>query len=289
MTCRRSRSGRLPRAAQSPRWKPHTIRIVDQATDTGREGEPGLGQSRALGAPHRRPAPAPAQSSHAVTRPASVSSSDTSPSPSVSKSRRAWKVGISAWSTTTSRRIAVGLDADPRVVVDREVAERVGRGQRGEQEHAEDAEQDGQTASMRRRASRRTAGRSVSGEVGRSSVASQVMGISSAMLPGSTCADPRAGVWDTRQPPARMNEASGRCVGYTRPVTRPGTPARGWFITIEGPEGAGKTTQAAALAGISRAWVSTSTSRASPAAPGSASGFVRSSSPGRTRPRRPTR
>jgi dTMP kinase len=37
-------------------------------------------------------------------------------------------------------------------------------------------------------------------------------------------------------------------VGYTRPVTRPGAPARGWFITIEGPEGAGKTTQAAALA-----------------------------------------
>jgi dTMP kinase len=31
-------------------------------------------------------------------------------------------------------------------------------------------------------------------------------------------------------------------------VTRPGTPTRGWFITIEGPEGAGKTTQTAALA-----------------------------------------
>lgn len=38
-------------------------------------------------------------------------------------------------------------------------------------------------------------------------------------------------------------------VGYTRPVTRPGMPARGWFITIEGPEGAGKTTQAVALVG----------------------------------------
>lgn len=35
---------------------------------------------------------------------------------------------------------------------------------------------------------------------------------------------------------------------YTRVVTRPGAPSRGWFITIEGPEGAGKTTQAAALA-----------------------------------------
>ncbi len=32
-------------------------------------------------------------------------------------------------------------------------------------------------------------------------------------------------------------------------MTRPGAPARGWFITIEGPEGAGKTTQAVALAG----------------------------------------
>ena len=39
-----------------------------------------------------------------------------------------------------------------------------------------------------------------------------------------------------------------KSVGYTRPVTRPGAPARGWFITIEGPEGAGKTTQADALA-----------------------------------------
>ncbi len=39
-----------------------------------------------------------------------------------------------------------------------------------------------------------------------------------------------------------------RWVGYTRSVSRPGTPPRGWFITIEGPEGAGKTTQTAALA-----------------------------------------
>jgi dTMP kinase len=32
-------------------------------------------------------------------------------------------------------------------------------------------------------------------------------------------------------------------------VTVPGSPIRGWFITIEGPEGSGKTTQATALAG----------------------------------------
>lgn len=37
-------------------------------------------------------------------------------------------------------------------------------------------------------------------------------------------------------------------VGYTPGVTRPGAPKRGWFITMEGPEGAGKTTQVAALA-----------------------------------------
>ncbi len=40
----------------------------------------------------------------------------------------------------------------------------------------------------------------------------------------------------------------GRTVGYTPGVIRPGVPVRGWFITIEGPEGAGKTTQASALA-----------------------------------------
>ena len=42
-------------------------------------------------------------------------------------------------------------------------------------------------------------------------------------------------------------------VGYTPAVRPPGMPAaRGWFITIEGPEGAGKTTQAdAARAPIS--------------------------------------
>jgi dTMP kinase len=34
---------------------------------------------------------------------------------------------------------------------------------------------------------------------------------------------------------------------YTRPVTPPGARPRGWFITIEGPEGSGKTTQATAL------------------------------------------
>ena len=34
---------------------------------------------------------------------------------------------------------------------------------------------------------------------------------------------------------------------YTRPVTPPGAQPRGWFITIEGPEGSGKTTQATAL------------------------------------------
>ena len=48
--------------------------------------------------------------------------------------------------------------------------------------------------------------------------------------------------------PDRRTDDRARTVGYTRDVIRPGTPARGWFITLEGPEGAGKTTQAAALA-----------------------------------------
>ncbi len=43
---------------------------------------------------------------------------------------------------------------------------------------------------------------------------------------------------------ARLRSGS----GYTPDVAPSGTPSRGWFITIEGPEGAGKTTQAAALA-----------------------------------------
>jgi dTMP kinase len=45
---------------------------------------------------------------------------------------------------------------------------------------------------------------------------------------------------------SRFGSASG--LGYTRAVTAPGsTRTRGWFITIEGPEGAGKTTQAQRL------------------------------------------
>ena len=44
-----------------------------------------------------------------------------------------------------------------------------------------------------------------------------------------------------------MNPGTAECVGYTPPVSR-ATPARpGWFITLEGPEGAGKTHQAAKL------------------------------------------
>jgi dTMP kinase len=46
-----------------------------------------------------------------------------------------------------------------------------------------------------------------------------------------------------------MNPGERRgAVGYTPGVTRPERPPGGWFITLEGPEGAGKTTQAVALA-----------------------------------------
>ena len=45
-----------------------------------------------------------------------------------------------------------------------------------------------------------------------------------------------------------MNKPGREPRGYTRPVkSGHDVPARGWFITIEGPEGAGKTTQAARL------------------------------------------
>jgi dTMP kinase len=53
---------------------------------------------------------------------------------------------------------------------------------------------------------------------------------------------------DTSDMSSRMTAGPRRAVGYTRDVTRPGAQPRGWFITIEGPEGSGKTTQAAALA-----------------------------------------
>src|SRR6478736_6710028 len=45
-----------------------------------------------------------------------------------------------------------------------------------------------------------------------------------------------------------MTAAAGQSSGYTRRVTLPGAQPRGWFITIEGPDGSGKTTQATALA-----------------------------------------
>jgi dTMP kinase len=47
-----------------------------------------------------------------------------------------------------------------------------------------------------------------------------------------------------------VRSGHGVTVGYTQAVTRPGAPVRrGWFITIEGPDGAGKTTQAEHLVG----------------------------------------
>src|SRR4029077_12010963 len=49
---------------------------------------------------------------------------------------------------------------------------------------------------------------------------------------------------DARSDQSDRGEVS---VGYTPGVIRPGMPTRGWFITLEGPEGAGKTTQAEAL------------------------------------------
>ena len=59
-----------------------------------------------------------------------------------------------------------------------------------------------------------------------------------ASLPGVSHSGPR---WITAPRAASA-------VRYTRPVEGPGAPVlRGWFITVEGPDGAGKTTQAEAL------------------------------------------
>ena len=49
-----------------------------------------------------------------------------------------------------------------------------------------------------------------------------------------------------------MTAGAGRSSATLARVTLPGAQPRGWFITIEGPEGAGKTTQAAAPRGAPR-------------------------------------
>jgi dTMP kinase len=52
----------------------------------------------------------------------------------------------------------------------------------------------------------------------------------------------------TRPSPGWMiGPGAGTGAATLGPVTQPTSPARGWFITIEGPEGAGKTTQATRL------------------------------------------
>ena len=224
---------------------PQTERIVEQAAGPGREGQPGLGQRERQRFAAERGGPATRASvSQAATRPASVSASESSPSPSVSKPRRAWKAGISAWSMTTSSRIAVGLDPQAGVVVDREVAERM----RGDE---------------------RRAARGPRGVPRPARQPSRPHGVT-----GRSTACRRSSVeWHhRRQRPCPFDRARWRraashsvfvvscargsprlsgatIVRYTPGVEHPGAPhGGGWFITIEGPDGAGKTTQAEALA-----------------------------------------
>ena len=151
-TCRRSRSACRPRAVRpASTAKPHTMRIVDRPPTPAGNVRPASVERRAFDATPSTVSASVGSSAVAGGRRARrrSPSSETSPSPSVSKSRRAWKVGISAWSMTTSRRIRSGSTRMPGVVVDREVAERMRGRQRRDEEHAEDPEQDRQRPATR--------------------------------------------------------------------------------------------------------------------------------------------
>ena len=93
--------------------KPQTRRIVERPPTPGGNVRPASVSVSIRGAPSTMRVSADRIPAQAVARPASVSLSETLPSPSVSKSSRAWKVGISAWSMTMSRRIRSGSTRTP--------------------------------------------------------------------------------------------------------------------------------------------------------------------------------
>ena len=109
----------------------------------------------------------------------------------------------------------VRLDADARVVVDREVAERMRRGQRRDEENAEDPEQDSKCPAARVALTANVRGHCGStGRVRDRSVivrASQIMRHIFGHAPRIHRRWPRRlGVWDTRYRLRRMNEPVGR-------------------------------------------------------------------------------
>ena len=173
------------------------------------------------------------------------------PSPSVSSRWRAWKAGISAWSMTTSRSDPVRLDADLGVVVDREVAERMGR------DDGRDQRQRRTRPRPRRSTRRRRAG------AGRSEMASH--GAEGTRLGAGRMTGPRRASGYTRADDPNRGRPAG--AARSSRSTAPTAPARPRRPSASGTH----------LAGRRRSRCS---SPASPAARGSASGSARSCWPG---------
>ena len=176
------------------------------------------------------------------------------------------------------KRDPIRLDTHARIVVDGEVAERMRTRRRG---LAGRAPRPGprllQPAANRARAWPRCAlGRSQAGV----SIGSDASGYVHCPKLRSCSSAPRCAASDLMfailaSPDHCLSEPA--LVRYTPAVEGPGASVRhGWFVTVEGPDGAGKTTQAEALArSICATAASTSATRA-PGARGWANGSTSS-------------
>ncbi len=187
--------------------------------------------------------PASVVTSGMASPPSMVSSSDVASSshavdaPCIDLLVRYGPVGVKVERLTLLERGDLGLvdhdiEQDPRrldphlgVVIDREVAERMRGGERGK-------EQD----------------RDPGGHSGRRHAPSPSSG--GARIAERAAVAASHGSEGTRSTVERMTarpRGASRTVGYTRPMAPSGTAGHGLFITIEGPEGGGKTTQAERL------------------------------------------
>ena len=103
-----------PSGASSDAAKPHTIRIVDRPPTPGGKRQPGLVEGRAPRRRRRRSAPGRAERPRRPVRARPRSRRRRRRRRRRCRSRcRAWKVGISAWSMTTSRRTRSGSTRMP--------------------------------------------------------------------------------------------------------------------------------------------------------------------------------